>query len=160
MLIFMDFGKYIGFFLLSTFKFLFTPFGGAAAGLTFVETYVSCVAGGIFSAAIFYFAAGTFIKKAKHKQHLALQEALKNGVELPTKKKFTKMNKFIVNIKRKFGIVGVSMYAPLFLSVPIGSIITAKFYGDDKRTFLFILLGMFVNGAITTGITYLIASFF
>lgn len=156
----MDIGKYVGFFLLSTFKFLFTPFGGAAAGLTFLETYFSCVAGGIFSATIFYFAAGTFIKKAKLKQQLAAQEALKAGIELQVKKKFTKMNKFVVKIKRRFGIIGISMYAPLFLSVPIGSIITAKFYSNDKRTYPLIVLGMFVNGAITTGLTYLLASFF
>jgi hypothetical protein len=156
----MDFGKYIGFFLLSTFKFLVTPFGGAAAGLTFAETYISCVSGGIFSAAIFFFSSGYFMKKAKIKHLEKLRLATESGEVLPVKKKFTKMNKYIVKLKHRFGIVGISMYAPLFLSVPVGSIITAKFYGTDKRTFPIIVFGMFFNGAITTGITFLIASFF
>ena len=66
------------------------------------------------------------------------------------------MNKFIVRIKRRFGIFGISMYAPLILSVPIGSIITAKFYGKDKRTFPLIVVGIIINGALTTGLAYLI----
>ena len=49
-------------------------------------------------------------------------------------KPFTKGNKFIVRLKLKLGIYGISFYAPLFLSVPIGTIITAKFYGKEKKS--------------------------
>ncbi len=88
-----------------------------------------------------------------------LKEAEQKGIQIPHKKVFTRGNKLVVRMKRSLGIVGISMFAPLFLSVPIGSIISAKFYGKDKRTFWFIGLGMFVNGAITTGITYGLAAF-
>lgn len=152
----MKFGLYATFFLFSTFKFLFTPFGGAVAGLTFFETYLSCVAGGIFSAAVFYFGSEFFLRRSHEKKLKLLHEAKEKGIELPPKKKFTKTNKSIVRIKHKLGIYGVSFFAPLFLSVPIGSIITAKFFGKEKKTFPLIVLGMFVNGAVTTGITYLI----
>lgn len=156
----MNFGLYSTFFLLSTIKFLFTPFGGPAAKLSFLETYVSCVSGAIFSAAIFYYASEILMKKAHEKRIKAIKEAAEKGIEYKAKKKFTKTNKFIVRLKHRFGIYIVSMYAPLFLSVPLGTIITAKFYGKEKKTFPLIVLGMFVNGLITTGITYLIASFF
>lgn len=156
----MNFAIYTSFFLLSTIKFLFTPFAGPASGLNFFETYFSCTAGAIFSATIFYFASEYFIKKSHAKKIRLKQLALEKGEIFPEKKKFTKTNKFIVNIKRKFGIYGVSMFAPLFLSVPIGSIITAKFFGHLKKTFPLILLGMFVNGLVTTGLAYFIADFF
>ena len=156
----MDFGKYSVFFLFSTIKFLFTPFGGPAAGLTFFETYFSCVAGAIVSAFVFYFMSEYFMKKAHIKLVLLQQEALKKGITLPYKKKFTKMNKFVVKMKLRFGIFGIAMYAPLFLSVPIGSIVTAKFYGKENRTFPIIILGIFVNGLVTCGITYFVADFF
>jgi hypothetical protein len=156
----MNFAIYSSFFLLSTIKFLFTPFAGPAAGLSFIETYFSCVLGGIFSASIFYFSSGYFIKKSILKQIDLKKIAQEKGEILIPKKKFTKTNKFIVSIKRRFGLFGVAMYAPLFLSVPIGSIITAKFFGHLKKTFGIILLGMFVNGLITTGIAYGIALFF
>ena len=150
----MNWGVYAGFFGLSTIKFLFAPFGGVAAHLTFVETYLACVAGAIFSAAIFYYSSEFFLKREHVRRKEQLRLSVETGVPLKFKPKFTRTNKMIVRIKRRLGIIGVSMYAPLFLSVPIGSIITAKFYGKDKRTFPFIVLGMFINGAITTGITY------
>jgi cytochrome b subunit of formate dehydrogenase len=150
----MDFGLYTTFFLLSTIKFLFAPFGGPMAGLSFLETYVSCVAGGIFSAAVFYYASEYFMKRTRAKRLKEREEALKNGTPLKVRKNFTKINKFVVRIKRRFGIYGISLFAPLFLSVPIGSIITAKFYGKEKRTFFLIVCGMFMNGFITTGLAY------
>jgi hypothetical protein len=156
----MNYGIYATFFFLSTIKFLFTPFGGPAAKLSFFETYFVCVAGGIFSAAVFYFASDYFMKRAQAKKIQKLEEALAKGIEIPSKKIFTKANKTIVRMKNKLGIFGISFYAPLFLSVPIGSIITAKFYGKEKKTFPLIVLGMFVNGLITTGLAYSLASFF
>lgn len=156
----MKWGVYAAFFGFSTIKFLFTPFGGAKAGLTFIETYIVCVSGAVFSAAIFYFSSEYFMRRVRAKALLLRERAALNNIEIKRKPIFTRTNKFIVNIKRRFGIVGVSMYAPLFLSVPIGSIITAKFYGKDKRTFPLIVFGMLVNGAITTGITFGLAWFF
>jgi hypothetical protein len=153
-------GKYIGFFGFSMIKFLFTPFGGPKAGLSFVETYIVCVAGALLSAAIFYFSSEFLLIRAHQKRKELIQKSIETGIPLKQKKKFTKTNKLIVRIKHKLGIIGVAFYAPLFLSIPIGTIITAKFYGKERRTFPLIILGIFVNGAITTGSAFLIADFF
>jgi hypothetical protein len=153
-------GKYIGFFGFSMIKFLFTPFGGPKAGLTFIETYSVCVAGALLSAAIFFFSSEFFLKRAHKKRKALIQQSIESGIALKQKKKFTKTNKFIVRIKHKLGIIGVAFYAPLFLSIPIGTIITAKFYGKEKRTFPLIVLGIAINGVITTGIAFIIADFF
>lgn len=153
-------GKYIGFFGFSMIKFLFTPFGGPKAGLSFIETYIVCVAGALLSAAIFFFSSEFFLIRAHKKRKELILKSLETGVPLKQKKKFTKTNKLIVRIKHKLGIIGVAFYAPLFLSIPIGTIITAKFYGKEKRTFPLIILGIGINGIITTGIAYIIADFF
>jgi hypothetical protein len=149
----MNWGAYLGFFGLAMIKFLFAPFGGPLAKLTFIETYLSCVSGAIFCAIIFYFSAEFFMIRAHKKRKLLIQQAKEKGVELKRKKVFTKINKAIVKMKR-LGIVGICFYAPFFLSVPIGSIISAKFFGKDKRTFPLIVLGIGVNGLITTGLAY------
>jgi len=151
----MNWGAYLGFFGLAMIKFLFAPFGGPLAKLTFIETYLSCVSGAIFCAIIFYFSAEFFMIRAHKKRKLLIQQAKEKGVELKRKKVFTKINKAIVKMKR-LGIVGICFYAPFFLSVPIGSIISAKFFGKDKRTFPLIVLGIGVNGLITTGLAYFI----
>lgn len=153
-------GKYIGFFGFSMIKFLFTPFGGPKAGLSFIETYIVCVAGALLSAAIFFFSSEYFLKRAHKKRKELILKSIESGIPLKQKKKFTKTNKLIVRIKHKLGIIGVAFYAPLFLSIPIGTIITAKFYGKEKRTFPLIILGIGINGVITTGIAYIIADFF
>jgi len=49
----MNWGAYLGFFGLAMIKFLFAPFGGPLAKLTFIETYLSCISGAIFCAIIF-----------------------------------------------------------------------------------------------------------
>jgi uncharacterized membrane protein len=151
---------YISLFLVSTIKFLFAPFAGPKLHLTFFETYFSCVAGAIVSAVVFYFSSEFFMIRAHKKRIAKIRMAEAQGLEVKHKKKFTRMNKLIVRIKHRLGIIGISIYAPLFLSVPIGSIIAAKFYGKDKRTFPLIVLGMFINGAITTGIAYGFAELF
>lgn len=146
--------KLAGLFFLSIIKFLFTPLGGPNLGLTFWETYFACVAGGVFGASVFYFSANYFMKRAKDKYHALRQKHLDEGTPFVEKKKFTRTNKLIVKIKMRLGIFGTAMWVPLFLSVPLGSIITAKFFGDDKRTFPIIVLGMFFNGGIMTCISY------
>ena len=155
----MKWGIYFGLFGFSMIKFLFTPFTGPGLKISFFETYISCVAGAVLSAAIFYFSAEFFMIRAHNKRKLLIQQAKDKGIELKAKKKFTKTNKAIVRMKR-LGIIGISFYAPLFLSVPLGTIITAKFFGKDKRTFPLIILGIGINGILTTGLAFLIANFF
>lgn len=151
----MNWSVLIPLFGLSMIKFMFTPFSGPALGLSFVETYFTCVAGGIFSAAIFYFSAEFFMHRA-HARRVRKNAYLKSqGLPIKQKRKFTPMNKFIVRIKRSLGIIGVSLWAPFFLSVPIGSIVAAKFYGHQKKTFPLIITGMFLNASATTGLAYL-----
>ena len=151
----MNWGAISLLFLVSTVKFLFAPFGGKIAELTFIETYVSCCSGAILSAAIFYFSANYFIKKSIAKNAKIRQDFLDQGLPIPVKKRFTRMNKGVIKVKRSIGIIGIAFWAPFFLSIPLGSIITAKFYRHNKITFLLIMAGIFLNGLITTGITYL-----
>lgn len=153
----MNWGIIVSLFLFSTVKFMFAPIGGSVAGIPFWETYFACALGGTVGAATFYFSAGFFMKRSEEKYQLRMEEAEKTGKPIPKKKKFTRMNRLIVRIKSSLGIYGVALFAPFILSVPVGSIITAKFYKDDKRTFAIITLGMFTNCLATTGLSYLFA---
>lgn len=141
-------------FVLAIVKFMFAPFTGSALGLPFWETYLASVAGGSFSAVIFFFFSDFIIKyshKRKVKKRLALE---KSGQEVKRKKIFTRTNRAIIRTKRRLGIIGICFYAPFFLSVPVGSIVAAKFYGKLKKTFPLIILGLVVNAMITTSLAY------
>lgn len=151
----MQWGVLSSIFILSTFKFMFAAIPGGIAGVPFWQTYVTTVAGGITGAAIFYFGAEFFIKLNHKKLVRKRLEAEKNGIVFQEKKKFTRLNKFVVRIKWKLGLYGICFWAPFFLSVPIGSIISAKFYGKQKITFFLISLGMLMNGSVTTTLSYI-----
>ncbi|MCB9224875.1 MAG: hypothetical protein R2780_15340 [Crocinitomicaceae bacterium] len=133
-------------FGLGTFKFLFahwTVYLSAVhsdSAYSLIEIFASVTLGAWFSMSIFYFASELLMKRAKAKRLKAIKDAHEKGIELTPKRKFTRMNRTIIWIKHHIGIYGVTFLAPLFLSVPIGSIICAKFYGSKKRTFPLMLI--------------------
>jgi hypothetical protein len=152
----MMWGSLISLFLLSTVKFMFTPLGGPGLGLSFFETYFACVSGGVVGSGFFYFSGGYFIKRTEKKRQDLVDKRIKQGIELKTRKKFSRINKFIIKIKMSIGIIGISFWAPFLLSIPVGSIVTAKFYGHKKKTYPLIVIGIFLNALVTTGLAYLI----
>lgn len=133
---------------------MFAPFGGPHLKLSFIETYFACSAGAIFSAAIFYFSAEYFLKRARKKRKAEFERAKKKGIPHKAKRNFTQMNKLIVRIKKSMGIIGTCFWVPFFLSIPVGSIVTAKFYGKQRKTFPLIIAGIFLNALVTTTISY------
>ncbi|MEO9532865.1 MAG: hypothetical protein ABJG68_15040 [Crocinitomicaceae bacterium] len=129
---------------MGTFKFLFAHWlTYAMAEPTFfdlLQIFISTTAGAWVTMTIFYWSSEFFMKRAAAKRDAARKLAIQNGTELKKKKTFTTMNKAIVWIKLKIGIYGITILAPLFLSIPIGSIVCAKFFGSQKKTFPLMLL--------------------
>jgi hypothetical protein len=152
----MHWGLFSSVFLFATIKFMFAPFTGSGMGLPYWETYIASVAGGSFSATIFYFFSEAIIKYTHHRKIRKNEQLLKEGKSVKKKKIFTKTNRIIIKVKHSLGIIGICFFGPLFLSAPIGSIIAAKFYGKLKKTYPLIILGMFVNATATTALAYLI----
>lgn len=149
----MDWASITSIFLLSTVKFLFAPFAGVPLKLPFFETYLAAVSGATLSAAFFYFGSDRLLEFIKSKRSVKSVFLVKREI---SKKKFTRSNKFVAKLRSRFGKIGICFFAPLFLSVPLGSIISAKFYGRDNNTFLYIFVGILLNGAATTFLGYVI----
>lgn len=135
---------------------MFTPMAGPAAGLSFIETYVCCLIGGILSASIFYFGSSYFMRRFQVQQIKKELKAQRLGKEYKPKRKFTKGNRKIIKLKHSIGKWGVCWLVPLFFSIPLGSIITAKFYRHQKNTFSWIIFGIIINCSLITGGTYLV----
>ncbi len=116
--------------LFATIKFLFSPAYAMGMGFSYWETVVLVWIGGYFSATVFFWAAkeiSSYFQKRRKKK----------------KKVFTKINRTVIRIKWRFGMVGLSFVVPIFLSIPIGCAIMAKFYRHQpKSTFLMILFSI------------------
>lgn len=145
-----------------TVKYLFSQWGALAfiktAGnidLTFFNVFVPTYTGAVVSMAIFYFSSDFLMERAAKKRRRLYYEALDSGIPLKEKKKFTKTNKFLVRIKSTLGVYAFTFLVPLFLSIPIGSILCAKFYGHKKQTYPLMVLNMSIYGAIMTSIIIL-----
>jgi hypothetical protein len=119
--------KYVTVFLLSMVKFIGGPISGAAAGLTWVETFIFTVAGMMTSVLIFSL-LGT---SAKQKIFNRLQGK---------RKLFSPRNRRLVRVWRKYGLKGVAFLTPVIFSPIIGTIMAASF-GESKQRIFFYMLG-------------------
>ncbi len=143
-------------FLLSTIKFLFAASIMSTTDLTPLEIAISTALGALFCFNIFYWSADYFMKKNNAKILLAI----KNGTYKP-KPAFTKMNKWMVKVKMsKSGFWAICILAPLFLSVPIGSIIVAKFYRKKSLTYPFTMVSLTILAFILAYLNDVIFAFF
>ena len=158
----MNLSYFFSVFIMGTFKYLFSHW--FAFGLTvgfddvepsFVSVFIPTISGAIVSMAFFYFLSDFLMEQAAKKRHKRYHEALDSGIPIKVKKKFTKTNKFLVKIKSKLGIYAFTFLVPLFLSIPLGSVLCAKFYGHKKKTFPLMVLNMSIYGLIMTSIILL-----
>jgi len=121
-------------FFLGMVKFLFAAayLEFMYSGLTLLQIYTITVSGALTAFNISYWMSDFFMTRAK----LRKLKAIRKG-KLKKKKSFTKLNKFIVRVKMsKFGLIVLSTLGVLFMSIPIGGIVLAKFYGDRKWAYV------------------------
>jgi uncharacterized membrane protein len=128
----------ISVFLISTVKFVF---GGVPValglGFSFFETVVVTTLGGFTGVIIFVTLSDTIIKKVKSRK-LKKEQA---GIETAQKKIFTRMNRFIIHVKHRFGLFGIAALTPLLFSIPVGCFLATRYFKDKQR----ILIYMFTS---------------
>lgn len=118
--------KYLTVYLSSMIRFVAGPLTGLATGLTYLETAIFTALGMMTTVFIF-----TLLGKP-------LRTLLKRTI-WKNKKRFTRRNRQIVLIWKKWGIAGVSFLTPLILS-PIGGALLANVLGGPKKQIIFYML--------------------
>ena len=149
-----NYSLYLLIVFLGTFKFMFAAVPGVLAGLPILRVYSAVMFGALISFNSFYFLANYFINR---KLQVKLRK-IKAGTYKP-KKNFTKINKSLVRLKTtSLGFWIICIVTPLVLSVPLGSIIVAKFYRHRKISYWITTSSLLIFGAIFTYLTLLIKS--
>ena len=112
-------------FLLSTVKFVF---GGVplalGLGFSFFKAVTVTSSGGFVGVIFFVFLSEKLIsnvKKLKEKSRIP-------DIQLSSKKIFTRKNKIIVNVKHRFGLLGIAFLTPLLLSIPVGCYVAVRYF--------------------------------
>ena len=54
------------------------------------------------------------------------------------KKVFTKFNRRVIRIKHRFGLIGIAILTPIFLSIPIGAFLADRFYKNRKKVITYL----------------------
>ena len=136
----MNFAAYSTGFLMGTVKFMFAATSMMAFSVSYWEVVFATFLGAFVSFNIFFFFSGLLMERARDKK----LEKIKNG-SLKSKKQFSRMNKFIVKMKlSSFGYFVLVIVGPMVLSIPIGSIIIAKFYRRIKFTYWLEIVSLFL----------------
>lgn len=148
--------KYLTAYILGTFKFLFSQAAASAMGLNFIEVFITTTAGALTSFFIFYKGAKFFINRSIEKKKEKRKRLILQGKPVHIQKNFKKRNKWIVKIKKTMGVKGVAILFPLFLSVPLGSIIAAKFFGKLRATFWIVLTTIVLYSLIMSTVMSLV----
>ena len=126
---------------MATFKFLITGLFSFSMGFSYTETLVFTAIGGCLGATTFYL-LGTRVLEWFRQRYIRKREARRaKGLEL--KRIFTRTNRTIVKIKHRYGVIGLVSISPPILSVPITSLLAAKYFRHERRT-LPVLLGSII----------------
>ena len=135
---------------LSTFKH---TLGGvplaAGYGFSFWEIVIYTAIGGILGVLFFLFLASSF------------QAIIARYFPRKTKKKtFNRRNRFIVRVKKNFGLAGIAFITPWFLSIPIGTIVSMGIYKNKSQVFLYQTASIVIWSFIGAGLAHPIALLF
>lgn len=125
--------QFITMVAVSTVKFALTPIASYRLGFTFLQSVLINCIGGCLSVVFFYRVSGWFMKRARLRRlHRAIAE--QHGVVRPRPRTFNRRNRFLVRITRSNGLRGLAALTPVLITIPIGSILAAKYFNHDRRT--------------------------
>lgn len=108
-------------------KILFTPWVAFSLGGKFGGAVLWTFVGGCSGTLFFYRISAWLIERARLR---AVRKQLRSGIPARV---FTRFNKYVVRVKRMHGLLGIAAVLP-FISIPVGSVLAAKYFRHDRRT--------------------------
>ena len=142
-------------FLTCSVKFLPGPFA-AVNGFDFnyLESVLITSTGGVAGVLFFYLISGWMMERYKIRKARTELNKRQAGTYVP-ERKFTTKNKLIIKIKKRFGLLGLVLITPPLLSIPIGSILVAKFFRKSKFSLPALVISVFFWSFTLTAFAFL-----
>jgi hypothetical protein len=142
--------KFLGIFLLSTVKLLFAPGAAVAAGFNMPETIIITSTGGCSGILFFYYFGHwltEYLRRIVQKQR---KVTVANGAQFSKAPTFNKRNRIIVKVKYHFGMMGIVLFTPVLLSIPIGAVVAARLYWGSRWALPLLILSTVAWSVILT----------
>lgn len=146
----MSWGGIITVFLTSAIKFLFAPSIGLH-GFDFPiwETILICSAGGVTGVTFFYLFADFLMDRSRNKK-LERERKMREAGHVIINKFHSKGKRRTIRIKQRFGLIGIALVTPCIISIPIGSILAARFFKNKKKVLTAMYLSVFLWAVLLT----------
>lgn len=149
-------------FLVSSIKFLFAPALSFGMGLNFVQTILSTTSGGIVGVFVFFFLSRWLLQLYSryffYYFHL-LRTKIYSYLNITIPKfiparRFTRRNRFIIKLVRKYGLVGIVILTPVLLSIPVGTFIATRYFSSNRYLLVYLsgsvmFWSLFMSSAIS-----------
>ncbi len=148
--------------LVSSIKFLVAPALSFGMGLNFIQTWLSTTGGGILGVIVFFFLSKWILQLYSrfffyyfHLIRVKIYSLLR--ITLPKfipARKFTRRNRLIIKIVRKYGLFGIAAITPVLLSIPVGTFLATRYYSTNRYLLLYmsgsvLFWSLFMSSAIS-----------
>jgi len=129
----------------STWKFAATfPVAVYIFKMSFLETILYTNIGGLIGIVVFALVSKGIIRILD----IFLPSAFRRNKK--HQKIFTKRNRQFVTIKNKYGLPGIIILTHVILSIPVGVFLNTKYYGKNKASYLYLVLGQIAWSLVYT----------
>lgn len=116
---------------MSMVKFAVAPLLALQLGYSIPATVLMTTVGGCSGVFIFFKASGWFMERSERRRRLRALRREQEG--RPAARVFNRRNRTIVRVKRSQGLPGLALITPAIISIPIGTIIAAKYFRHHPR---------------------------
>jgi hypothetical protein len=141
-------GKLIGYltvFFLGATKFQVAFLVAGPSGLTFLETLVITIGGGLSGVAFFMFLS-RYLTIIFKKIREGFSKSDRSSADKKKRLVFKPWKRYLISFMRKFGLPGIAIITPPVLSIPLGVILAERINSKfvKKRNLVFIYMAVSV----------------
>jgi len=157
--------------LLASVKYIFTLPYAMIIGLEYKQALLAVLAGGIGGFLFFYYLSkrvNRFTEKAWPyvcamvppivRAHY--REFCTRKMQPRAQKIFSRKSRFIARFKTTYGLWGIVLTTPLFLTIPLGAFLVSKYYSRRKYIVGYMILSIVGWAGILSGIIHLFPKVF
>lgn len=142
----------------AAFKFFFAMPSALLLGYSYWETVAITSAGGITSTVTFYILSTQVMELHRREQLKRQAKKRAKGLEVDTRY-FTFLNKLMVRVKLKVGVLGMAFITPTILSIPIGAVVSAKFFKHRKLMLPALVVSVVFWSVLITSVSYFFTTY-
>jgi len=147
--VFIEVLRVVGLVLFSSVKFLFAPSAVYLSGYSYFQTIAITICGGLIGVTLFFFAGAALSRFVQDRFSSA-----------KPRKSFTKRNRLLIKVKASWGLIGLALISPTLISIPLGSLLAARYFRNDKRTLPVFFGAVVFWSFVLTSLTALIGPVF